>query len=400
MTRAIAIACLAIGLQAPAWAQDIMTEARFLARVGPDHAAVVGHGDRLAEATGEAARAGRLENPSVDWWREAPDGEPVVTNWTFGWTPPLDGRRGLRVKAARADLAAASSDLEAHRLALRHRLRAVYADWALGVARLRVAGAGRDSLEAMARRMRARADSGEESKLTARRLELAAVETRAGLAVVEAEAARGRAAALAWLEGDAGVPELPDLPEAPATLEASDRPDLAALRHEAEAEDFRARLGGRFLSFPRLSVGWQRLGDGASDTDGPLLGVSWPIPLFDRNQGDAREARLKRDAALARAELAERLAAAERAGALAAYATLRHEALATRAIAEDAGRAVDGATAAYRLGEGSLTDLLDTMRSAAAARLAALDLYAAALQAHRDLELAVGRELPAEGGSR
>ena len=42
--------------------------------------------------------------------------------------------------------------------------------------------------------------------------------------------------------------------------------------------------------------------------------------------------------------------------------------------------------AAFRLGESSVTDLLETHRSATEAELAALDLYEAALAAARELE--------------
>ena len=59
-------------------------------------------------------------------------------------------------------------------------------------------------------------------------------------------------------------------------------------------------------------------------------------------------------------------------------------------------RAVESATATFRLGESRLTDLLETLRSVLSARLAALDLYAAALEAHRTLELAAGRPLSTE----
>jgi outer membrane protein TolC len=53
---------------------------------------------------------------------------------------------------------------------------------------------------------------------------------------------------------------------------------------------------------------------------------------------------------------------------------------------------LDGAEAAFRLGETSLTDLLETHRSAAEAELAVLELHQAALAAHRDLERLAGPE--------
>ncbi len=59
---------------------------------------------------------------------------------------------------------------------------------------------------------------------------------------------------------------------------------------------------------------------------------------------------------------------------------------------------LDGVEAAFRLGESELTDLLETHRSVLEAELIVLELHAAALAAHRDLERLVGsatlRNLP------
>ena len=59
---------------------------------------------------------------------------------------------------------------------------------------------------------------------------------------------------------------------------------------------------------------------------------------------------------------------------------------------------VEAATAAFRAGETSMTDLLDTLRAAREAQTRALDLQAAALAAQRQLE-AVSVGVP-EGGLR
>ncbi len=55
------------------------------------------------------------------------------------------------------------------------------------------------------------------------------------------------------------------------------------------------------------------------------------------------------------------------------------------------------ATAAFRAGEASLTDLLDSVRAAIGARLGEIDLRGQALEAHRDLEAALGRPLSGGG---
>jgi len=60
---------------------------------------------------------------------------------------------------------------------------------------------------------------------------------------------------------------------------------------------------------------------------------------------------------------------------------------------------IEGAEASYLLGESDVTDLLESLRSVLATRLSSLDLYSAALEAHRNLESAVGRPLSTGGTS-
>ncbi|HKI01299.1 MAG TPA: hypothetical protein VKK31_04920, partial [Thermoanaerobaculia bacterium] len=89
--------------------------------------------------------------------------------------------------------------------------------------------------------------------------------------------------------------------------------------------------------------------------------------------------------------LARIRAEAERTGALAAYDLLRAEAARAGQAAEETKELLAGAAASYQLGESGLTDLLDTLRAALAARITALEVREAALAAHRDLEAATGR---------
>ena len=58
---------------------------------------------------------------------------------------------------------------------------------------------------------------------------------------------------------------------------------------------------------------------------------------------------------------------------------------------------IAAATAAFRAGEASLTDLLDSLRAAMEARLREIDLRGQALAAHRELESALGAALVGGG---
>jgi len=375
------------------------TEAAFL-EVDEDHPALVALTDRLGAARGERKQAGILANPTFGVEHEAPEEATRQTTWTLAWTPPLDGRRGLRVRAGEAAESAARLELETDKLGLRLALRAVYARWALAHERREVVASHLEFVQRLVSQMRARATAGEESGLAARRFDLVRVEVETELARAEADEIEARSEAAAWrpeLPQEA-LPTMPPLPAVPPGIDLAGRSDLEARRHDVEAAKARASLAGHFLAFPELGVGWQRQDDEGRDFEGPTYSLSWNVPLFDRQQGDRLAADSKLAAAEARLEYSTARARAELEGAHAAYGRLRATALETAGAVEGTDIVIEGTAASYRLGEASVTDLLETLGSVLASRVAALELYDAALAAHRNLEAAAGRPLPAPTG--
>lgn len=401
----LALACLLAVLDSttPALAQDHVTETEFLKALDGGQSATAALSDRLGAAQAEHARAGLWPNPVVEFEREAPHDAAEQTTWRIAWTPPFfDGRRGAAVGASRAGLQVATYDLEASRLKLRSDLRAAFADWALNAERQIVLDHHLELIQRLSSQMQSRARSGEESGLAARRLSLVALEVQAEAVQAEAKATLARAVALVWRPDltDEASPERPDLPVVSDTAATPIRADLLARRSEVEEAEWELRAGRRVVQFPELSFGWQRIRDDVSETAGPVMGVSWPLPLFDRQQPEKAAASAHLSAARARLELATARARAELPAARVSYARLREAALLGLETAAQVDTVERSATATFRLGESRLTDLIETLRSALSVRLAALDLYAAALQAHRELELAAGRPLTSDGGSR
>jgi outer membrane protein TolC len=374
----------------------ILTEEEFLTAVTGEHpAAVALTGEReLAEA--EALRASLLPNPEIEASIEEPDGGARETTAGVTWTPPLDGRRALRREAAEKGLAAAESRVEAARLRLRLDLRSVYADWAFAWERRELLAAHLVRLGELAERARARAGAGEIPGLAARRFTLEEAQARIDLGRAEARLAVARAALAAWSPGsppEARPAALP-LPTPPsAAPDLASRPDLVAREREVERAEALRRLSGRIFESPALGLGWKRIEDRSVEASGPVISAGWTVPLFDRRQADRREAEARLSTSRAELELARIRAQAERAGALAAYDLLRAEAAEAERAAAETGDLLTGATTAYQLGESGLTDLLDTLRAALAARMTALEVREAALTTQRELEAATGRPL-------
>lgn len=380
---------------------DEVTEEQFLAALNEGHAAVNALGEDLARAEAARRRAGTLGNPRLEFWREQPDANPQLTNWTLAWTPPLDGRFGLGKQAAEAGIAAAREGLQLDKAGLRREMRRVFAAWSLSHERRALLSRRLEKIAALAEQERQRAGVGVESGLSARRLALAAAEARAALREAEAASARAQAEARAWYPGLAAgsTPRLPALASPPEGIDPASSPQVRTVQHQLEQAQLEARLAGRYWGFPTLQVGLQRIEEAGVIRTGPLFAASWSIPLFDRSQGARAGADRRAEIAASRLSWARALVGGEVQGGLDAYRSLFTAAREARDASVETDRVIEAATAAYRAGEAGLTDLLDALRSAFDARLRDLDLRGQSLAAHRDLEAALGRPLT-DGGVR
>ena len=401
----VVILCLAGMLFAsPGAAQSRVSEKTFLDSVAANPRVAAVLFERLAIAQGELERMGLLPNPDGAWEREAPSGIPAQDTWSLSWAPPIDGRLGLRKGAAKAGLRAAELDFEVSRVALRNQVRADFAGWALAYERASITERLSKLVEGLANQVAQQAERGETSGLSARRLALARVEMQAEAARAAAELENAHAGVVAWAPHlvVASDPQRPPLPPVPLdTLIHTQIPTIEARRQEVEQTDLATRVVGRFWDMPELTFGWQTINGENVNLDGPVFGVSWPLPLFDRRQGDRTEAEGRAAAARARYELTAIRARAELVAAHAAYEKL-HRAAEEALDTELAGTlVVQSAVAKFEAGESDVTDLLETLRGALTGWQAVFDLYSAALTAHRELEIAAGQPLILEeGGAR
>lgn len=401
MPRLARIGVLPILLAAASGAQSplAVTEAEYLSAFDGRHPAVRESAEALARAEAAARAAATLDNPTLGAVREDPNGSVRQLDLVVSWQIP-DAARWSEVEAREREVDAAVARFEQaitnHRLAMRE----AYAAWAMADARRELLESQAARAESLARREAARTEKGEASGLEAHRLELAAGALRSRVALAAVEADRARAEASTWVATlpATAVPVLPPLAEAPFLSGQHSRVRAAAA--DLTAAELAREAAGRFLRSPEVSLGWQRQELGPESIDGPILGLSWSLPLFNRQQAARKASEASVEAARARLELARREVGAEREAAGTSYAKLRE---ALRRIHEELAsseRMLDGAEAAFRLGEASLTDLLETHRSVIEAKLAAIDLHEAALGAARDLErLAGSGELEASTGS-
>ena len=382
-----------------AWGQRQITEEEFLGRLSPNHPALAEARAAVGTAGAERLRRAVVEDPELGFIQEDSGDAGYERVFTLSWTAPLNGRRGPGVDAADAGIGAAESREQWALLTARQSMRAAFGDWVVSTQRHDLLEANLDRLERVVTSIGARADMGEASRLAAARIELSALEVRNLLGVVEAERARSLSAVQVWdesiVEGDR--PVVPTLQQAAAELTLDSRADLRALSFDVERQLLEEKRSRRFVPFPELLVGWKDLEAAGSEFDGPVLGLAWGIPLGERGRPEKREAAARREAAEGALLFETARARAEVEAASRGYTELFEAWQGSHDVVETNAWMADAAVARYESGEDTLTDLLDTLRSVLLAQLADTGMYARALEAHRNLELALGQTLDVGG---
>ncbi|HET9639572.1 MAG TPA: TolC family protein [Allosphingosinicella sp.] len=287
----------------------------------------------------------------------------------------LGGRRRPRVAAARADLIAEQLRLAIARADLAQSIRQQFARAVTARERLRIAIQNEGVARELARVETILVQEGRDPPLRAVRARSAAAQAGAEVEAARAEeqAARGTLASLF------GVTEPPEtvtgdlLDLQPVTV----NPELSLEVRLAEAERLRAEAEvGREVSSGRLdpAVGLGVRHVRESGDVGLVAGVSMPLPIFDRNQGNiaaarsgvrAAEANLASVTASARVRARNAIIAVEAAAA-------RVEALERAAVPEGA-EALRLTEISYREGRATMLELLDAQNAYRATQLALVE---------------------------
>ncbi len=350
-----------------------VTSPEDLARVAWQHAPdLVAARARLGDARADVDRTHLWPNPTADVsMNTIPIGDTNpqkgvdrlrdVPSYALSIAQLFEiGKRGPRRRAAEQALAGAELDV---RELLRQRtldLAATAAEIAASEDRIAALEGLCDDAAELTALTRARASKGDTAELDADRAELEEAKLRSTLG----EEREHLAASLTDCGRLAGVPCEPfGLPgraadylralgqRKPATTDVSQRPDLRALEAQrVRAETLVQLADARAIPDPTVRVGYVRDEFLISGNQGNSLfvGLSIPLPVFDRGQVDARAARQTADAAReirARLEEAARRERARVAEALEAararQARLRNQTLpAAQRLIERLGKSV------------------------------------------------------------
>ena len=378
--------------------------------------------ERLALAQAELVRARLLPNPELDLsWNTLPLGPTNppgldrlrdVPNYQVGLSQLIElGKRGPRQDATRAGLAATALELQAQ---LRERTYDVL-ERAAQVAAAEVRLAQLRTLTADAARLtelqRARQKGGDTAGLDVDRAvleeaqlqgQLAEEQARLSQALLECSQTVGLACA-PFESGEAAAAFLASRLTRPATEDALlQRPDLRALEaqhQEAQASLTLARRG--WVPDPTVRAGYvhDRFIESGNQRDSVFVGVSMPLPVFNRGQADAfaaraqlESARRTREQRTAQARRDEQTLQAQRTALEARRERVRQQNLPL------ASSLVTRLDAAVKAGGASLQDLLFARRTYGQLLLdaAELDLSAFRLSVALDRVRATGPTPPTE----
>jgi cobalt-zinc-cadmium efflux system outer membrane protein len=399
----IALTLLASG----AAAQVPLTEEQYVERV-----LAASLEARVAEAEAalgqaEAVGVGLWPNPGLEWQRErAGSGrrQGESQDAVLASIPlVLSGRLGLEAKAARQGAQAVEARLARARAELRHEATRSFAE-VLGAQQRRIileesVAALRRLAEAIAVRERA----GEAAGYERLRIEVEAAAVEDGLRGALLDERQAQADALRLLgPGVKALPplqgalaparEVPDGATLLAELEAR-RADVRALTLEAQGAESARRAAGRsWIPEPTVSAGAQLLDVGQEGSGvGYMVGISLPLPLFQRGQGGTARAEARRTLAEARRASLLHAARTQLKTALDVVAGRRERLVRHRedvlARAEELRRI---SATAYRGGSADLLILVDAERAAREARLTSVALAVAVVKAEADLLLLAG----------
>jgi cobalt-zinc-cadmium efflux system outer membrane protein len=350
-------------------------------------------------AEGERRQAGVLPNPELSW--EVEDTRKGSQTTTVGVSQlfELGGKRGARLDVAGRDAELAALELERQRNVLRAEVIGAFQAAAQAQEGLQLAEQSlrlsERALQVVQGRVRAGSASPVEAtraqvQLSEVRLEQGRAEQALTIAYQQLAAVTG-APMVQFSRVDGGLVTDNSIPSRTLLLDRLEQTaDLRLARLQIDQRE--AALGlARSQRIPDLTVS---VGSQYSETDRErinVVGLSVPIPLFDRNQGNVLAAARRADQARDQRNGAELRLRSEVIQALTQWSTAVQEVQTfDRAILPSAQQALDAATRGFERGKFAFLDVLDAQRTLVAARLQYLQAQAQGSEARVRLERIFG----------
>ncbi|MGB8975379.1 MAG: TolC family protein [Pseudomonas capeferrum] len=399
MPRKIALLSLLLAAIGTAQASAGLSLPEALAAAFAQNPELAAAGREVGVAEGERRQAGLLPNPELSWEAEDTRRDTRTTTITLSQPFELGGKRGARVAVATTGQAIAQLELERQRNGLRADVVQAFHTALRAQTALELAQQSQALTERGLRVVQGRVTAGQASPVEATRAQVQLAQAQSEVR----RAASQRSVAYQALARLTGSPLATFDHLQAATLSPGAAPTAEALLDKveqtaewrlaaAQVERGEASLGSeKAQRIPNLTVS---LGSQYSREDRErvnVVGLSMPLPLFDRNQGNVLVAARRADQARDLRNAVELRLRSETRSALSQWATAMQEVQAyDRTILPSAQQAVDTATRGFEMGKFAFLDVLDAQRTLIEARGLYLDALAAATDARAQLERVYG----------
>nr|WP_269807429.1 TolC family protein [Pseudomonas sp. NMI795_08] len=359
-------------------------------------------------ADGARKQAGLIPNPEISYEMEDTRRSTSTTTVTLSQTLELGGKRGARVEVATYGQSVAQLELDRRVNGLRADVVQAFYAALRAQTGLDLAKQSLDLTERGLRIVDGRVRAGKSSPVEATRAQVQLAEAR--LQVRRAETEKTTAyQQLAQVTGSSVTvfdrlesPTLsPGLPPRTEELLAQldQTPEMRQAVVQIDKSD--ASLGAeKAQRIPNLTVSVGSQYDRSVRERVNVVGLSMPLPLFDRNQGNILSASRRADQARDLRNAVELRLRAETQTALNQWSTAMQEVESyDKTILPSAQQAVDTATRGFEMGKFGFIEVLDAQRTLIVARGQYLESLAAATNARAQVERVYG-EVGSTAGAR
>ena len=378
-----------------------LTLNRALQMATQKSAVIAGASNELNAVKGAAVQAGLRPNPVLSTELEDTPKGTRKTTVLLGIPLEIHGERESRVLAAQTAVDAADADLGSTRSDVVATVMQAFFELVIAQERLALAQGSAQVAQRATEATAKHVSAGRISPVdeTRARVAQATSELEVNEAASELESLR-YALAATWGSSTPGfstvranVSELPrDIPSDVLEKRIARAPLLVAARAElARRKALRDVEGRRRYANPTLSIGAKR--DQELARTELVVGLSIPLPLFDRNQGNLQEASSRVDKAQSAFEATEVRVNAELRRAAAKLKAARTSAQTfTLEILRGAENAYRSTTRGFEAGKFSFLDVLDAQRTFFQARSQYLTVVASAYTARATIDRLLGAE--------
>ncbi|MGS1109056.1 TolC family protein [Achromobacter anxifer] len=356
--------------------------------------------NEAAASEGLLTQAGVLPNPSIDV--SVDDTKSATRTTTAMLNVPLEtgGKRSARVKAAGLSRDLARQGVADTRAGLRAAVIAAYFDVAVAQESVRVARGTVDIASGALRLAERRVAAGKAPPLEGSKAQVALANAR-----IEARAAEAallgarRKLGLLWGEAEPGfasvgadlsaLPDRASIDELRAGLAASPRMQGGKLAVDLGQAQLEVEKSKRYPDIT-LSAGVAR--DNETGRNKAQLGVSIPLPIFDRNQGNVYAATMQAYKAQDQYRELESGLMGELLQAVTRFDLAVGSAREYRsAVLPGATQAYDAARKGFEAGKFGFLEVLDAQRTLSDGNIAYLTVLASVYQASADIDRILGR---------